>query len=608
MASSNAPARAAAAARAAEEPGTAFPRLPVSGLLLGRRRLAACGRPDQARPQGDADGLEPAAAPSFRLARWRCTRSVAGAMPTRRAASSVVPDARTASSTTRSRGVSRSSAARRPAPPAGWPRRSRRISGAEQHLAAVGPLDDGEDLVHAGALGQDPVGARGDRLVEDVRLGVAGEQEEPRPGPLPLDEAQHVGAAAVGQRVVDEDDVGRLLVQQRPDLLRRGALPTKTNSPGSRSSARLSRSAMNWWSSTRATRIGRVVARAAAPPATCRGSPHGSDHPRPRGAGAPQRRTIRASHALGCGPGHRFETAKLSGSILSTYQSRENVALISPWVTRRGPSSPGVCSEKHSRWRRPPGLHHGGEARRVQRPVGVREGVEAAGVDHGPERRVEARDLVEREHVADEELGREAARARLCPRPLDGGLARRRRPSPRGPWSPRAARARPSRSRCRARARRDRPHRRRGRSPAAAARCPRAPGCAGKRRPTTPRSWAQHRRPGKPLEPDRENVVPSRRSGARRPVISPRRTVAPRRSVATTAAHRRDAAADEVVDERRRERLLAREVEAALGRGVALERGMAGEQPVVDRVDGAVLLPARVGEQELAVQLNAGMS
>jgi len=36
--------------------------------------------------------------------------------------------------------------------------------------------------------------------------------------------------------------------------------------------------------------------------------------------------------------------------MLSTSQSRENVAVISPWVTRRGPSVPGVCSEKHSRW------------------------------------------------------------------------------------------------------------------------------------------------------------------------------------------------------------------------------------------------------------------
>src|SRR5688572_13298304 len=70
--------------------------------------------------------------PSFWLARCRCTRRVAAAMPIRLAASAVVPVARTASRATRSRGVSRSNAASRVAPPAGCAMRSRRMSGSRR--------------------------------------------------------------------------------------------------------------------------------------------------------------------------------------------------------------------------------------------------------------------------------------------------------------------------------------------------------------------------------------------------------------------------------------------------------------------------------------------
>ena len=64
---------------------------------------------------------------------------------------------------------------------------------------------------------------------------------------------------------------------------------------------------------------------------------------------------MRASHALGGAPLQRFETANKSASMLSISQSLAKVAMISPWVTRRGPSVPGVCSEKHSRWSSAPG-------------------------------------------------------------------------------------------------------------------------------------------------------------------------------------------------------------------------------------------------------------
>ena len=44
---------------------------------------------------------------------------------------------------------------------------------------------------------------------------------------------------------------------------------------------------------------------------------------------------MRASQAFGWSPVHWFETANSAGSIRSTRQSREKVARISAWVTRR---------------------------------------------------------------------------------------------------------------------------------------------------------------------------------------------------------------------------------------------------------------------------------
>ena len=70
--------------------------------------------------------------------------------------------------------------------------------GREEHVATIRPLDDVEDLVHPGALGDDPVRAGRDRLLEDVRLGVAGEQHEPGPRPVAPHDPEHVRARPSG--------------------------------------------------------------------------------------------------------------------------------------------------------------------------------------------------------------------------------------------------------------------------------------------------------------------------------------------------------------------------------------------------------------------------
>ena len=117
-------------------------------------------------------------------------------------------------------------------------------------------------------------------------------------------------------------------------------------------------------------------------------------------------------------------------------QSRENVAAISAWVTRRGPSVPGRVLGEAQEVEHAARLDHRGEARRVDRAIGVREGVEAAHVDDRPERRLEPIDL--RRAPARRRRGsRRAARGREpCRARARSPSARCRRPSPRGPsWA-----------------------------------------------------------------------------------------------------------------------------------------------------------------------------
>ena len=88
----------------------------------------------------------------------------------------------------------------------------------EQHVATVRPLDDVEDLVHPVSLVRTPSApaAIASWRMSDSEWPV--NKTMPGPWPMAPNESQHVRAAAVGQRVVHEDDVGGLLPQQRADF------------------------------------------------------------------------------------------------------------------------------------------------------------------------------------------------------------------------------------------------------------------------------------------------------------------------------------------------------------------------------------------------------
>ena len=127
--------------------------------------------------------------------------------------------------------------------------RGRRVSPA-QALRTVG-----DDVVDRAVLGQVAIGAGLDRFEHGLVVLHRGEHHDPGARPARLDRPRRLGAGAVGQAVVHEDDVHPLAQRAAWPRRRVPAMPT-TSMSGSAASSRASESVSSWWSSTRSTRIG----------------------------------------------------------------------------------------------------------------------------------------------------------------------------------------------------------------------------------------------------------------------------------------------------------------------------------------------------------------